>query len=289
MTPDPSVSIKSGKVQARIALRGAELTSLQFAGREFLWQGDPGWWSSSAPLLFPVIGRLPDQKINHQGRTLHLPPHGFARDLPFRLEDAGPTHAELSLRASPATLDMYPFLFELRVRFQLGDDGLYQNVRVTNAGAEVMPASFGFHPAFCWPARQSLRAGHSVRFTHPESSAAYRVDKTGCLLPSTLHSDVHHCTLLLDDALFDQGAIVINPVESTGLEYRDQDGRLLAIEWSGCRQLGLWTLPGAPFICFEPWHGHPSPCDFTGELSEKPGGFQLEPGQAKAFQLSVTF
>lgn len=289
MTLDQSLSIKIGKVEARIALRGAELKSLQFAGREFLWQGDPAWWSYSAPLLFPVIGRLPDQKINHQGRTLHLPPHGFARDLLFTVEDAGPTHAELSLRASPATLNVYPFIFELRVQFQIVDDGLYQNVRVANAGAEVMPASFGFHPAFCWPVRQSLRAGHSVRFTHPESSEAYRVDKTGYLVPTTLHSDVHARTLLLDDALFGQGAIVINPVASTGLEYRDQDGRLLAIEWSGCRQLGIWTLPGAPFICFEPWYGHPSPCDFNGELSEKPGGFLLEPGQAKAFQLSVTF
>ena len=93
----------------------------------------------------------------------------------------------------------------------------------------------------------------------------------------------------LDDALFADGAIVLNPVSSNGLEYRDQNGLLLALRWSGCEQLGLWSLPGAPFVCFEPWHGHPSPSDFAGELSGKPGGFVLQPQQSKLFELKASF
>ena len=289
MTTDPSVWLKNGKVEAKIALCGAELKSLRSADQEFIWQGDPAWWSYSAPLLFPVIGRLPDQQINHQGSILHLPPHGFARDFLFSVEDAGPAHVNLSLHASPATLQMYPFEFELQVRFEVRDDSLHQQVRVVNAGGEPMPASFGFHPGFCWPARQTKREGHSIRFTHSESPDVYRVGKDGHMAPRALPLVHRDRSIELHDALFADGAIVLNPVSSNGLEYRDQNGLLLALRWSGCEQLGLWSLPGAPFVCFEPWHGHPSPTDFAGELSMKPGGFVLQPQQSKLFELTVSF
>jgi galactose mutarotase-like enzyme len=289
MSVAPILHMDNGNVSVRIATHGAELRSLQHAGQEYIWQGDPQWWSYSAPLLFPVIGRLPDGQINHLGKTLRLPAHGFARELAFAVEDAGPAHAELILPASPETLAMYPFEFELRVRFALLDNGLVQQVRIANCGSEPMPASFGFHPAFCWPVRQSGRNAHRVQFTHPESVEAYRIDKNGHLVPRELQLDIHGHSLALDDALFADGAVVLNPVVSTGLEYQDQDGRLLTLSWSGCAQLGLWTIPGAPFVCFEPWCGHPSPSGFAGELSEKPGGFLLQSRQSKILDLAVHF
>jgi galactose mutarotase-like enzyme len=289
MTTGQSLWLKNGKVEAKIALCGAELKSLRFADHEFIWQGDPAWWSFSAPLLFPVIGRLPDQQIKHQGTILHLPPHGFARDLLFSVDDVGPAHVHLSLHASPATLEMYPFKFELHVRFELSGDSLQQQVRIANAGDEPMPASFGFHPGFCWPVRQTTREAHSVRFTNSESPDVYRVGKDGHMAPRALPLVQRDRSIELHDALFADGAIVLNPVSSNGLEYRDQNGLLLALRWSGCEQLGLWSLPGAPFVCFEPWHGHPSPSDFAGELSGKPGGFVLQPQQSKLFELKASF
>ena len=69
MTTDPSVWLKNGKVKAKIALCGAELKSLRSADHEFIWQGDPAWWSYSAPLLFPVIGRLPDHVSNEPSHS----------------------------------------------------------------------------------------------------------------------------------------------------------------------------------------------------------------------------
>jgi galactose mutarotase-like enzyme len=288
MSIAPMLYLAQGHSSTRIALRGAEIRSLQCKGQEFVWPGDQTWWSYSAPLLFPVIGKLANGRIQHQGRTLHLPAHGFARELMFEVQDVGPAHAELRLHASPETLEMYPFEFDLRVRFVMREDGLDQQVSIENRGTESMPASFGFHPAFRWPARQSGRKGHRIRFTHPESPDACIVDTKGQLARRAQQLEFCDRSLLIDDALFADGAVVLNPVGSTGLEYLDQTGRLLALNWTGCKQLGLWTLPGAPFVCFEPWHGHPSPSDFSGELSEKPGGFRLQPGQAKEFQLSVT-
>lgn len=282
-----SVSLACGELTASVALRGAELKSLQYAGTEFIWQADPVWWPFSAPLLFPVIGRLSNGRIDHEGRPLRLPPHGFARDLPFKLLEARRDRVELCLRATPTTLEMYPFDFELSVSYALLEKSIRQEVRDSNRGATAMPASFGFHPGFNWPVRQSRRSAHTVCLTHSESAGAFRVDSAGRLVARDNPMGRHGSSLALDDPLFADGAIVLDPLRSTGLEYRDEDGLLLRLDWTGCRQLGLWSLPGAPFVCFEPWHGHPSPAAFSGALHEKPGNFQLQPGESKSFGLAI--
>jgi galactose mutarotase-like enzyme len=115
------------------------------------------------------------------------------------------------------------------------------------------------------------------------------VDKKGRLVPRTTALAILDRNFVLKDEDFKDGAIVLNPVASNSLEYWGPKGRLMMLRWSSCKQLGIWTLPGAPFICFEPWHGYPSPGDFAGELSEKPGGFQLQPGHSKTFRIAVTF
>ena len=71
--------------QATFAPHGAELTSLiaRANGLEYLWQADPAVWARHAPVLFPLVGRLPDDAYHYEGRDYKLPQHGFARDQEF--------------------------------------------------------------------------------------------------------------------------------------------------------------------------------------------------------------
>jgi len=81
-------TLRSGALNAKVATVGAELRSLQTDGStELIWHGDPNWWGYSAPLLFPIVGRLEEDTIEHDGRKLRLASHGFARNLPFALAD----------------------------------------------------------------------------------------------------------------------------------------------------------------------------------------------------------
>jgi galactose mutarotase-like enzyme len=57
--------------------------------------------------------------------------------------------------------------------------------------------------------------------------------------------------------------------------------------WDGFPQLGVWTKPGAGFLCIEPWRGFPSPEDFNGEFKDKPGVFQVSPGATATAAYSV--
>ena len=49
---------------------GAELTSIvsKETGYEFMWQGNPDIWSGQSPILFPIIGRLIDDKYTLDGK-----------------------------------------------------------------------------------------------------------------------------------------------------------------------------------------------------------------------------
>ncbi|MEO6697641.1 MAG: aldose 1-epimerase family protein, partial [Gammaproteobacteria bacterium] len=80
--------LRSSDLSIKVADKGAELQSLkQSDGLELLWQADPKVWPRHAPHLFPIVGRLPNEILRHEGKNYTLTQHGFARDLNFICEN----------------------------------------------------------------------------------------------------------------------------------------------------------------------------------------------------------
>lgn len=51
--------LENDRLKIRLKSFGGALSSIQDAdGTEFLWQGDPAYWSGQAPVLFPICGSL---------------------------------------------------------------------------------------------------------------------------------------------------------------------------------------------------------------------------------------
>ena len=71
-------TIVSGPLQASIDSKGAELSSLQLNGKEYLWQADPHWWGRHAPVLFPIVGSIRNDQANSQQGPVKLGRHGIA-------------------------------------------------------------------------------------------------------------------------------------------------------------------------------------------------------------------
>ena len=65
------------------------------------------------------------------------------------------------------------------------------------------------------------------------------------------------------------GAIVFDRLASRQIDYIAPSGRSVTVEFPCIPHLGLWSKPGAGFICIEPWQGYASPVDFAGELSKR--------------------
>ena len=284
------IEIASEMLDARINSLGAELSSLRDgAGRELMTDADPAFWAGRAPLLFPIVGRLMGDKYRLDGKEYPLPQHGFARRQQFALVEQAANRAVFRLSDNDETRAVYPFAFTLDAAFTLTGATLATDVIVTNTGDRDMPASFGFHPAFAWPLPFGRpRADHRIVFEEPEPAALSAIALGGWIAPENRPSPLDGRALKLTDQMFERDALVWDRLESQSLRYDGGEGSGLEIGFAGMPKLGIWTKPGARFVCIEPWHGIADPVGFDGEIWDKPGILRFAPGEARIFSMQVT-
>jgi galactose mutarotase-like enzyme len=213
----PWVSLTSHELTAEIDPHGAQLSALtDRAGHDLLWNGDPAVWAGRAPLLFPIVGALVGGSYRLGSKTYQLPRHGFARGKLFSTEGTSSSTADFRLRADEATLQVYPFRFELDIHFDLTGPTLSLTACVRNKGDADMPASFGYHPAFRWPLPFGQpRSSHFIQFETDEPAPIRRINAAGFLTPDRHPTPVAHRRLALMDALF-QDDVLIFDQESLG-------------------------------------------------------------------------
>lgn len=283
-------TLNSAALSVSVSSSGAELQSLRMAnGEELLWQADPAVWARHAPHLFPIVGRLKNDTLHHEGRDYRLTSHGFARDLEFSCTDQSETHCTLLLTDTEATRERYPFAFELRITHTVQDHTLVISYDLRNpASAATLFASLGTHPAFNWPLKEGLeRNAHTITFDQNEDAPIRRVEG-GLIQPQTYLSPVQNHVLHLRDTLFVDDVLMFDVLKSRALTYTAPGGPKLHISFPGFPHLGIWTKPGAGFICIEPWQGHASPMEFDGEFAEKPGVISVAPGMERSWQYSIS-
>jgi galactose mutarotase-like enzyme len=275
-------TLRSGGMTAAVSADGAELHSLKNAdGHELLWQAGPQW-PRHAPLLFPIVGRLKNDELRHQGRIYPMTQHGFARDQRFDWVERGPAHCELVLTDNAATRLRYPFAFALTVSFLLTASGLEVRLEVTNTGEEMLPASIGIHPAFNWPLLASMdKEAYRLTLSDDEPAPIRRL-RDGLLRAAPEPTPIQGRTLALSERLFEDDAIILDQPRSNSVRYAADNGPSIEMSWTGFRELGVWSKPGgAPFLCIEPWHGFASPSDFDGEFTAKPGVMHIARGDKR--------
>lgn len=275
---------EAGGLRARINLHGAELCELiDHDGTELLWWGDPEVWSGRAPILFPIVGSLAGGVYRYQGVSYPLRHHGFGRHAVFSLIESSDDHALLRLEASAETRQIYPFEFELDLCFTCAGGALATVVTLRNQGDDTMPFSFGFHPALRWPLEPGAsRADHVISFHAPEPAPISRLDADGLIMPERQPSPVSGLRLDLRDELFTKDALIFTDLASRSVDYGGQDdtgqpGRHIRVDFDNLPLLGVWTKPGAGYICIEPWQGIADPQGFAGDIFTKPGIVALAP------------
>lgn len=284
------IPIAGDRLSAAINPFGAELTHLRDAdGRELMTDADPAYWPRHAPLLFPVVGRPYRDTIRVDGREYPMGQHGFARDRAFVVSHAAADRAVFTLRDDEETHRRYPFAFELEVGYAVAGATLSIDVAVRNPGETPLPASFGFHPAFAWPLPYGRpRAEHRIVFTADETSELRAIADDGTIARGTRPSPLHGRVLPLADELFAHDALVWDPVASSSLTYGAASGPRLRVDFPDTPCLGIWSKPGAGFVCVEPWHGIADPEGFTGDIRAKPQVFVVPGGAEKRIGMRVT-
>lgn len=284
-----SITLSRPRLEAQISLRGAELVSLRDeVGRDLLWDGDPAFWTGRSPLLFPIVGRLNGDRARIDTKEYELKQHGFARHFEFEVIEAQAAVCRLRLKSNEGTLVHYPFGFQLDVTYSIAGATLSVTAEVMNSGSRTMPVSFGFHPAFRWPLPYGGdRDAHEIQFDRVEPEPI-RLLSDGLLGSYADGTPVQERRLRLSDSLFEAGALVFDRVASRRVDYGVPGLRSIQVAYPEMPNLGIWTKPGAGFVCIEPWQGYADPVGYDGELSEKPGIVPIQPGASRRFTMEIS-
>src|SRR5688572_9820942 len=154
-------TIENDIIRVSIREKGAELSGIfhKPLQLEYMWSGDPAFWSKQSPVLFPIVGALKNNTYFFQNRSYELPRHGFARDKNFSVIDKSASSITFSLSHDEQTLFVYPFKFELRIRYSLDESTVIVVYEVINLSNENMYFSIGGHPAFKVPLLENTNYG----------------------------------------------------------------------------------------------------------------------------------
>ena len=193
------------------------------------------------PVLFPIAGKLHDDTLTLDGRSFPMKQHGFARNLPWKVEaesagdDASVT---LVLRDDDSTRAQYPFSFAVSFTYRLRDGALRIEQRFENTGEVPMPIQPGVHPYFALPDERKREARMFTDATRAWDNKAGQ--------PVTIRGGID---------------LVGEEVDLHLLDHRPREARLhrpgmrnVTLRFGDDQKvLVVWTLRGRDFVCVEPW------------------------------------
>ena len=106
-----------------------------------------------------------------------------------------------------------------------------------------------------------------------------KLDAHGLLLSERQPSPVEGRRLELRDDLFTEDALIFTDLASRSVSYGADAPRArhIRVDFENLPLLGVWTKPGAGYICIEPWQGLSDPEGFAGDIFAKPGIVALAP------------
>ena len=274
------ISISNETLKASFNTKGAELNSLVNLknGIEYIWQAHEAHWARHAPVLFPFVGKLKNDRYVVQGHEYSLGQHGFARDREFSVHTLDKDNCSFSLKSDEESLSVYPFQFELIITYQLNDNKLSIQYEVWNHDQREMHFSIGEHPAFnCPHIPGKSRSDYSLRFEQNETAEKYLLDN-GLFNGKTQLVLNDYNTLSISDNLFDDDALVFKNLKSSSVTMNDGEKDVLQFNFKGFPYLGIWSKSrNSPFVCIEPWFGLADHIDHNQEISTKEGIISLNP------------
>lgn len=283
--------LENGNLIINTKAEGAELTSIVTKSNNlnYLWNGDPAFWGRHSPVLFPIVGRLIENKYLVNNKEYELSQHGFARDMHFELVHKTNNELTYELKSNEETLSKFPFQFTLATKYKIEDQTVYITYEVINNDKVTMPFSIGAHPAFNVPLiDQEEFEDYFLQFETEEKIEAIKLEgpyRNGkkVLIASNLKE------LPLTRELFIDDAIILENLNKNVISIRSKkNNHYVKVTFEGFPYVGIWTTNSAPFVCIEPWYGLADEIGPIKEMKDRLGVLSIEPGEAFTCTYSIT-
>ncbi|RDY26118.1 aldose 1-epimerase family protein [Romboutsia weinsteinii] len=268
---------------------GAELTRIfcKKQNKEILWSGDSKYWGRQSPILFPIVGKLKDNTTIIEDCTYTMGQHGFARDLDFELIQVDNNSVSYRLVSSETTHSLYPYDFELLIKYTLIDSEVRIDWNVVNKDSKEMYFSIGAHPAFNidnslsdyyleFKSRDNIS---QITLNGPYSDKDFVLEKLN--------------TLLLNPDLFANDALIYTNIDEITIK-NNKDESFVNVNFTDFPLVGIWTPyykdsnSTAPFLCIEPWYGLADSVDSDGQYKNKKYINTLDPSECFSVSYSIS-
>lgn len=275
--------LKNDQLMVELSPNGAEIIKIigQKDQINYMWRRDPILWSSSAPILFPIVGALQQNQYRIDGKTYEMLQHGFARRNTYQTIKENETTVIYQLRSNEEILKQYPYLFDLQVIYELHDNKLSCTMKVENIDDKEIAFQIGGHPAFACP----LIEGESSNDYYLEFEKNETLVQK--IIKPVLAGMSHETSLLLENErrffvrqkLFDNDAIVVHDWKSKYIALKSLNhNKSIVFHMDHFNHLGIWASKHVGgLIAIEPWVGHADYVDFKGDFKEKEGIVLLQP------------
>ena len=288
-------SLKSESLTVSINSMGAEVVSvLDKNGHEYIWSGES--WRDHAPLLFPVCGRLLENKYTYLSVEYNMNGHGFAKASEFEAIENSDSKITFRLCDNRETRSIYPFSFELVAEYILSGNKLDARFTVKNTDKVVMPYMFGWHPGFTLAGEGDIGA-FSIDFMGECSPKMHPLRMVNGSPTPFLSEDVIDFNLdngifaLDEDLIYSNDTLILTDTLDKATLYSPDTDKRVSLSYSdNLPYFCIWksSKPGSRFICLEPWSDVPAD-GITPECFDTRKMSRLAPGSEEKYTYSVIF
>ncbi len=277
--------IKNDVLNVCITTLGAQIKSVK-SDKEYMWEGNPDIWGKHAPVLFPVCGRLKDGKYTYKGKEYSMDAHGFAPKCDYRVREHTEGSLTLYITDTEETLKSYPFNFDFEVKFTLNGSSLKVEYNVTNKGKEELYYSVGCHEAYACP--EGIEE-YYLEFPDKPDLDEYILD--GPFMSGETRPFAKECDIIpLTEKLFENDSTCFKNMGTYTVTLKNKAGtRSVKVDYPDFDYFIIWHIPGAPYICLEPWKGFPDYTTTDGDFTKKDGIMKVEAGQRSTSEHTITF
>ena len=265
---------------------GAELISYRDSnGTEYVWGGDPCYWSSHAPVLFPIVGALKSDTVTFKGVPYNMPKHGIVRKREWEFVNKTQNSVTFKICSDAEIRNHFPYDFSLFVTHAISQNGFSTTYLVENTGNSALSVCIGGHAGFRCPLHDGETfEDYTITFEQKENCKPLYTDIAGILHKNqrtdVLESANSESVFPLKYSAFDNDVLVFDSLNSRSVIVQNEKrGGGFRFSFDGFNHLGIWTPPhkNAPFLCLEPWKGLPAWEDETGAFEDKPDIVCMDP------------
>ncbi|SDS40884.1 Galactose mutarotase [Gillisia sp. Hel1_33_143] len=277
-------SLENKKLSLKVKPTGAELCSIinKENGLEHIWQGDPTIWKGHAPVLFPIVGNLKDDEFIFEGNAYSMPRHGiFRHSNAIELIEQTTDRLTFSFKYSEETLKQYPFKFEFQLSYILTENTVEVKHEVINLDSKPIYFSVGAHPAFNLPLFEGEEyQDYYLEFDKKLDLKTYLLSPEGLVSEETEEIISDSETIQLHKDLFLKDALIFKDISSKNVVLMSKKhGPVLEVNYPDFKNLGLWSKPGADYVCIEPWLGIADGVNTKKDLKTKEDINKLMPSE----------